>query len=166
MPSSSPITVLTTGGTIDKVYAKSGELEIGPAAVEAILERSHTGLEVTISSVITKDSLDMTDADRAALAERLARIPDRRVVVTHGTDTMTDTADQLSRDSALAEKTVVLTGAMQPAAMRDSDAPFNVGAALLAVQLLPAGVYICMSGRVFPAGSVVKDRSLGQFVDA
>lgn len=166
MPSSSPITVLTTGGTIDKVYAKSGELEIGPAAVQTILEQAHTGLDITISSVITKDSLDMTDADRAVLADRLAGIDDRRVVVTHGTDTMTDTADHLSHDSALADKTIVLTGAMQPAAMRDSDAPFNVGAALLAVQLLPAGVYLCMSGRVFPAGAAVKDRSLGQFVDA
>lgn len=166
MSSSSSITVLTTGGTIDKVYARSGELEIGPAAVAAILEQSHTGLEVTVSSVITKDSLDMTEQDRDVLAARVAEITDRRIVVTHGTDTMTETADRLARDGALADKTVVLTGAMQPAAMRDSDAHFNVGAALTAVQLLPAGVYICMSGRVFPAGTVTKDRSLGRFVDA
>ena len=159
------VTVLTTGGTIDKIYTVAGELETGPPAVQELLDRGRPGLPVTIESVMAMDSLDMTDADRERLLDRVRGLQDTRVVVTHGTDTMTDTADYLRQHaSAIADKTVVLTGAIQPAAMRGSDASFNLGATLIAVQTLPPGVYVCMNGRVFDAGAVTKDRSTGRFV--
>lgn len=160
------VVVLTTGGTIDKYYSVAGELEIDQPTVGPILEQAATNLETEVRSVVAIDSLDMTDEHREVLAQALTDADERRVVVTHGTDTMPETADFLrQRPEAIEGKTIVLTGAMQPSCMRLTDAPFNVGAAVASAQLLEPGVYISMSGRIFEAGSVAKDRSRGVFVD-
>ncbi|HWU20957.1 MAG TPA: asparaginase domain-containing protein [Nocardioides sp.] len=162
------IHVLTTGGTIDKVYGISGELEIGPPAVDSLLAPVLTDVAFDVTSVLRVDSLDMTDDDRATLCAAVDAVDGDRVLITHGTDTMAATARYLDQhlSPGSRDKVVVLTGAMQPAAMRVSDAAYNLGTATTAVQLLPPGVHIAMSGRVFAAGSVVKDTTRGIFVDA
>ncbi|AZZ53882.1 MULTISPECIES: asparaginase domain-containing protein [Rathayibacter] len=157
------ILVLTTGGTIDKEYSLAGELEIGAPTIPRLLEPVLSTLEFRVEEVLRKDSLDLDDADRALIRERVLSAEEDRIVLTHGTDTMTLTAEALG---AVRDRVVVLTGAMQPARMRDSDAAFNLGAAVAAVQLLPPGVYLAMSGRVLPAGAVVKDRAAGIFLPA
>ncbi|WP_178946189.1 asparaginase domain-containing protein [Kocuria sp. TGY1127_2] len=160
------VLVLTTGGTIDKFYSVAGELEIDKPTIGAILDQAATNVETEIRPVVAIDSLDMTDEHREQLVEALADAQERRIVITHGTDTMPETADYLRRSPAAIEgKTIVLTGAMQPSCMRLTDAPFNVGAAVASAQLLEPGVYISMSGRIFEAGAVSKDRSRGVFVD-
>lgn len=165
MTFSRSVALIATGGTIDKVYSRQGELAIGPPAAAWLLETGGAAGEVSVESVLTKDSLVLTEEDRAELAERVSRVEAGGVVITHGTDTMTETAEYLlHRQAARAGVTVVLTGALQPAAMRESDAAFNLGAAVLAARTLPAGIYVVMHGLVFPAGTVRKDRSLGRFV--
>lgn len=159
------IHVVTTGGTIDKVYALSGELEIGLPAADALLSPVLSDNTYDVTRPLAVDSLDMTDDDRAVLCAAIDALPGRLVVVTHGTDTMPETAAFLDQHLSAADQTVVLTGAMRPAAMATSDAAYNLGAAMTAVQLLPAGVHIAMSGRVFSAGQVVKDQARGIFVD-
>ena len=155
------VTILATGGTIDKFYSVAGTLDIGAPAAQDLLDRVITDIKFEIRPLIGKDSLDMTDADRAELAAALNAVRDEQVIITHGTDTMSETARYLAEH--VGQKTVVLTGAMQPAVMARSDAGFNLGAALSAVNLLPPGVYISMSGRIFPAASVRKDRARGIF---
>jgi L-asparaginase len=166
MEASRPVHVVAVGGTIDKVYSVTGSLEIGDPAATWLLEQGRADIVDCVTAVVTKDSLDLTDADRAQIAGTLRGLPaDTAAVVTHGTDTMADTARYLADRGSLPEgQTVVLTGAVQPAVMRDSDALFNLGAALTSAQLLPGGVYVTMNGRVFPAREVVKDRSTGRFV--
>ncbi|SFF13241.1 asparaginase domain-containing protein [Blastococcus tunisiensis] len=165
MSGGADITVLATGGTIDKIYTLTGELEIGPPAAQRLLDVLSTDLRIEVRSVVAKDSLDLTDADRQVLADAVDGTESPSVVITHGTDTLTDTAEHLSRHaSAAANKVIVLTGALQPAAMAVSDAALNLGAALLASQTLRPGVYVCMSGRAVPAGQVRKDPSTGRFV--
>lgn len=158
------IVVLATGGTIDKVYNLAGELEIGPPAARRLLDVLRTELRIDIRSVLRKDSLDITDEDRRVLAAALDGSDAEVVVITHGTDTMTETAEFLARQRPVTGKTVVLTGALQPAAMIVSDGALNLGAALMAAQTLDQGVYVCMGGRVFAAGQVRKDAVTGQFV--
>jgi L-asparaginase len=140
------IKFFTTGGTIDKVYfdAKS-EFEVGPPQVLEVVKDAHVTFEYEIESILRKDSLDMTDDDRDLIRQRVQNEPCPRVVITHGTDTMVQTAQALK---GIAGKSVVLTGSMQPARFRVTDAVFNIGAAIGAVQSLPAGVYIVMNGRV------------------
>lgn len=159
----STVTLLTTGGTFDKVYSVAGELEIGEPAAPELLSFVRTDTTFEIQSVLKLDSLDMTDADRAELVKALDAVHNDRIIITHGTDTMPETARYLQAHTALGQKVVVLTGAMQPAAMRASDASFNLGAAVTALNLLEPGVYISMSGRIFPASDVKKDRSRGIF---
>lgn len=153
-------TLYTTGGTIDKVYfdAKGG-YEVGAPMVRQILEHARVG-EVPIIELLRKDSLEMTAADRAAIRAALAASDAVRIVVTHGTDTMVDTARELH---GIAGKTIVLTGALQPARFADSDAAFNLGLAIGAVQALPAGVYIAANGQVFAANAVRKNIALNRF---
>ena len=141
------IKFITTGGTIDKVYfdAKS-ECEVGPPQVADLLREANVGFDFAIESVLRKDSLDMTDADRALIRERVSADAADRIVVTHGTDTMIQTARALH---GIPNKTIVLTGSMQPARFRVTDAEFNIGTAVVAAQVLPAGVYIAMNGRIF-----------------
>jgi L-asparaginase len=147
MSSPKEVKFFTAGGTIDKVYfdAKS-EYEVGSPQVVEVLKEAHVTLDYEVEFVLSKDSLDMTDDDRRLIRERIAADPCSRIVVTHGTDTMVQTALAL-RD--IPGKTIVLTGSMQPARFRVTDATFNIGTALGAVQSLPPGVYIAMNGRIF-----------------
>ena len=164
MSGTADIVVLATGGTIDKVYNLAGELEIGPPAAQRLLDVLKTDLRIDVHSVIRKDSLDITDQDRQVLAEAVDDLDTAAVVITHGTDTLTHTAEYLSRQRSATSKTVVMTGALQPAAMIISDGALNLGTALMASQTLGPGVYICMAGRAFPAGQVRKDALTGQFL--
>ena len=158
-----PILVVTTGGTIDKVYfdAKS-EFEVGRSMVGDLLREAQVHAPYETLEVLRKDSLDLTDADRELIRASIAAKSNRRVVVTHGTDTMTQTARALV---AIEGKTIVLTGALSPARFANTDAAFNVGMAFAAAQTLPKGVYIAMNGRVFDARRVRKDRATNRFVD-
>lgn len=158
--------VITTGGTIDVEYSLQGRLVIGEPMAADLLRRARTQLDVSYDHLFAKDSQDLDDDDRALVARRITSAPCDRVIVTHGTDTMTETAAAVAGapGTAAAGKVIVLTGAMQPARMADSDAAFNLGLAVAAVQTAAAGVYIAMSGRVFPAHETVKDRLNGVFV--
>jgi L-asparaginase len=151
----------TAGGTIDKVYfdAKS-EYEVGPPQIAEILGDACVTLDYAIESVLCKDSLDMTDADRELLRRRIEADPSPRIVVTHGTDTMIETAKRLT---GIPDKTIVLTGSMQPARFRVTDAAFNVGAAISAAQCLPPGVYIAINGRIFDPARSRKNREQNRF---
>jgi L-asparaginase len=141
------IKFLTTGGTIDKVYfdAKS-EFQVGPPQVEDLLRDVNVQFAHETESILRKDSLDMSDADRALLRDRVLAENCQRIIITHGTDTMVQSALAL-RD--IPGKTIVLTGSMQPARFRSTDATFNLGTAVTAVQTQPPGVYIAMNGRIF-----------------
>ena len=156
------IVIFTTGGTIDKVYfdAKS-EFEVGDSVVGRLLAEAHVRQDFEIVPLMRKDSLELDDADRAAIREAVEARVETRIVITHGTDTMTETAAVLAEIDG---RTIVLTGALAPARFAESDAVFNVGMAFGAVQSLPAGVYICMNGQVFEASEVVKDRARNAFV--
>lgn len=155
------ITFLTTGGTIDKVYFDArSEFQVGAPQVRDILTIANVGFPYDLVSVLKKDSLEMTDEDRAEIRRTVESLPASRIVITHGTDTMVDTARALE---GIPGKTIVLTGAMEPARSRDTDATFNVGCAVAAVQCLPAGVYIAMSGQILPAGRVRKNYDTRRF---
>lgn len=152
------------GGTIDKVYFdRISDYQVGESMLVDILREAKVTFDYECDSLIHKDSLDMTDADREMLFERIKSDENQRIVVTHGTDTMIETAKKLQ---GIEKKTVVLTGAMQPAKFKSSDAEFNVGFAVAAVQTLPSGVYIAMNGRIFDPDKVRKHRELNQFEDA
>ena len=139
--------VIATGGTIDKIYFDAmSEYEVGEPQVVEIFREAQVAFEVTVESVLRKDSLEMTDADRNLIRERALATPAERILITHGTDTMIATARALT---GIAGKTIVLTGSMQPARFRSTDAVFNIGTAVGAVQSLPPGVYLAMNGRVF-----------------
>ena len=157
--------ILTTGGTIDKVYfdAKSA-FEVGQPLVADILETAGVALSYEVEVLMQKDSLDITEADRALIAARIRASPARRILVTHGTDTMADTARAVARElGADAETTVVFVGSLAPARFKSSDAEFNVGFACAAVQALPPGVYVAMNGRAFDATQVRKNRKQNRF---
>ena len=155
------IHIITTGGTLDKVYHDAlSEYRIGDPAINHILDEAGVTFDYTVEELLRKDSLEIDDADRTLVRERVEASPHRRILITHGTDTMAQTAERL-RD--IAGKVIVFTGAMQPARFRVNDATFNVGLALGALQALPDGVYIAMSGQIFPAGSVKKNRAAGRF---
>ncbi|WP_111496964.1 MULTISPECIES: asparaginase domain-containing protein [Marinobacter] len=153
--------VLTTGGTIDKIYfdAKS-EFSIGDSEFADIAALAQVSMPYRVESVMRKDSLDMTDADRQAIRAAVEAAPERRILITHGTDTMVDTARVLAD---LPDRIIVLTGAMQPSRMRVTDAPFNVGFALGALQSLASGVYIAMSGQILNPHHARKNRAAGRF---
>lgn len=156
------ILILTTGGTIDKVYFDaSSNYEVGEPTVPHVFREAGVTLPWRLHPLLRKDSLEMTDEDRAAIRRACAEAPEQRILITHGTDTMTETAEAL-RDLPGA-KTIVLTGALAPARFRVTDAVFNLGLALGAVQSRPAGVYLAMNGTVFPAGGVRKNRGEGRF---
>ena len=155
------IQIFTTGGTIDKVYFDANSaFEIGDTLLPELLTESNIHDGYAINGLLRKDSLEMTDADREAIREAVAAADATQILITHGTDTMAETARALS---TITDKTIVLLGAMQPARMRRSDAVFNVGFAWAAVQLLPAGVYIAMNGDVFEAGAVRKNLKAQKF---
>jgi L-asparaginase len=156
--------IFTTGGTIDKIYfdAKS-EYEVGEPQIGEILREMGVGFPFEMTSLMRKDSLDLTDEDREAIRKAIATDPATRVLITHGTDTMTETAKALQ---GIPGKTVVLTGSLNPARFRGSDAIFNIGGAVAAAQTLGAGVYIFMNGRVFDATKVRKNRDKNRFEEA
>jgi L-asparaginase len=157
-----PILVVSTGGTIDKVYFDArSNYEVGESVVGDLLRQARVRAPFELLPVLRKDSLEITDADRALIRERIAARPEHRVVVTHGTDTMTDTAGALA---GLADRVIVLTGSLAPARFAQTDAVFNVGMAVAAVQTLPPGVYIVMNGQVFAGDRVRKDREHNTFV--
>ncbi|QKS00918.1 asparaginase [Sphingomonas sp. CL5.1] len=156
------ILVLTTGGTIDKLYFDAlSEYQIGDSVVDRLLTTARVSKPFRVQGLMRKDSLELDDADRAAIARAAAEAPERRIVITHGTDTMTETAKALA---GIADKTIVLVGALAPARFADSDATFNLGMAFATAQIAPAGVWIAMNGTIFPADKVRKDRAANAFV--
>jgi len=158
-----PILVLTTGGTIDKNYFDAlSEYQIVESGIPALLKEARVALPFRVVEVCRKDSLELTDEDRAAIAKAAHDAPELRIVITHGTDTMTETAKVLDREAP--GKTIVLTGALSPARFADTDAPFNLGMAFAAAQTATPGVWIAMSGQVFDGLRVRKDREAGRFV--
>lgn len=162
LSSDTPILLLTTGGTIDKIYFDAlSDYQVGETVVARLLEIGRVRRPFRVEEVLRKDSLELTDVDRALIRLAVAAAPEMHIVITHGTDTMTETAKALSD---LPGKVIVLAGALAPARFGESDASFNLGMAFAAVQLAEPGVYIAMSGSVFRADRVVKDRAQGQFV--
>jgi L-asparaginase len=156
------ILVLTTGGTIDKNYFDAlSEYQVVDSGIPALLKEARVALPFRVEEVCRKDSLELTQADREEIARRAAAAPETRIVVTHGTDTMTDTAKVLG---GVVGKTMVLTGALSPARFAETDAPFNLGMAFAAAQTAAPGVWIAMSGQVFDGLKVRKDREAGRFV--
>jgi L-asparaginase len=158
------IKVFTTGGTIDKVYFdKLSEFQIGDSQIAEILRPVHPAFTYEVEPVLRKDSLDLNDADRALLRGRIESDSAEKILITHGTDTMRETAISLE---GIPGKTIVLTGALAPALFKDSDATFNIGFALACVQTLPAGVYLAMNGCVFSPHHVRKNREKMVFEQA
>lgn len=154
--------IFTTGGTIDKVYfdAKS-EYTVGDPQIAAILDDANVTVDYAAETLFRKDSLDLTDEDRAEIVRRVREEPCDRILVTHGTDTMAATARAIEEEGS--GKTVVLVGSLAPARFKESDAVFNIGFAVAAAQTLPPGVYVAMNGRVFPANEVRKNREANRF---
>jgi len=159
------ILVVTTGGTIDKVYFDAlSNFEVGASMVGELLREAHVDAPYRVIELLRKDSLDLTDADRRSIARCAGNAEERAVVITHGTDTMTETAEVLMADPGCADKVIVLTGALAPARFAQSDATFNVGMAFAAVQTCLPGVHIVMNGQIFEAGKVRKDRENNRFI--
>lgn len=149
------IKIYTAGGTIDKVYFdRKSAYEVGESKVGEILKEANVNLEFEISSVLHKDSLDMTDEDRRLIFDKIASDEHQYILLTHGTDTMIQTAKQLK---TIPDKVIVITGAMEPARFKYSDAAFNIGFAVAAVQVLAPGVYIAMNGRIFDPDRIKKN---------
>jgi len=160
------ILVLTTGGTIDKVYfdAKS-EFSVGDSVLPELLREAQVRQPYRLHGLLRKDSLELTDADRDLIKTSVADDPARHIIITHGTDTMTTTAAVLAPLAVSPDGcTIVLTGSLSPARFARTDATFNIGMAFAAVQSLSAGVYIVMNGQVFAADRVHKDRAQNAFI--
>ncbi|MGI9627208.1 MAG: asparaginase domain-containing protein [Longimicrobiales bacterium] len=156
------IRLLVTGGTFDKEYDEiRGTLFFRDSHLEQMLAMGRCRLDVRVDQLMLVDSLEMTDQHRDRIAKACSTCAEDRVVITHGTDTMTDTAKRLATEGLA--KTIVLTGAMIPIAFGSSDGLFNLGSALSLSQVLPAGVYIAMNGRVFDWDKVQKNRETGVF---
>ncbi|MBP6748832.1 MAG: asparaginase [Xanthomonadaceae bacterium] len=153
--------IVTTGGTIDKIYFDDkSDFQIGDPQIGRILEELGVGFRFSVIPIIRKDSLHISEADRELIRATIAAQAVKHVLVTHGTDTMVETAKVLSQ---IADKTIVLTGALNPARFRGSDAEFNIGTAVGAVQSLPPGVYIAMNGRIWDPANVRKNVSANRF---
>jgi L-asparaginase len=156
------IRLFVTGGTFDKEYDEiEGRLYFKDTHLQEMLQRGRCRLEVRVETLMLIDSLEMTESDRERIVESCRRVDEDRIVVTHGTDTMVETAHVLGR--AALPKTIVLTGAMIPWAFGSSDGLFNLGSALSFAQALPPGVYVAMNGRCFPWNDVEKNKALGIF---
>lgn len=155
------LTIVTTGGTIDKIYFDDkSTFQIGAPQIGEILEALGVAFSFEVVSVLRKDSLHLDEGDRALVRATIERQPHHHVLVTHGTDTMVETAQALN---GIAGKVIVLTGALNPALFKGSDAVFNIGCAVGAVQTLPDGVYIAMNGRVWDPSRVRKNREANRF---
>lgn len=159
------ILVVTTGGTIDKVYFDDrSTFEVGNSVVSEIVKAAHGDHPFHVLELMRKDSLHMDDADRERVADTISERAERKVIITHGTDTMTQTAEVLMRDERLLDRSIVLTGSLSPARFAASDAVFNLGMAFGVVLAAGKGVRIAMNGRVFNAGAVTKDPNQNRFV--
>ena len=157
------IKVITTGGTIAKKYNEiTGELEFDEGHLEKMLGQGRCEADLHITTIMMKDSLEMTAEDREAIFNAVRTSKEAHIMITHGTDTMVETAQKLS---TIKDKTIVLVGAMIPYAFKNSDALFNIGCGLGAVQSLASGVYVVMNGKVFAWDGVEKDRGRGVFVE-
>ncbi|NQT70506.1 MAG: asparaginase [Desulfobacteraceae bacterium] len=149
------IKIYTVGGTIDKIYFdEKSAYEVGEPRIGKILQEAHVNLGFEIAFILHKDSLDMTDDDRQKVYDTIKTDKNRYIVITHGTDTMIETALKLK---TIPDKVMVLTGSMEPARFKSSDAAFNIGCAVTAVQISKPGVYIVMNGRIFEADKVRKN---------
>ena len=157
----SKLLIITTGGTIDKIYFDDkSDYQVGEPQISQILHAMHVAFDFEVSALMRKDSLHITEADRKLIRAAIAGSDTSHVLITHGTDTMVETAVELQ---GLPGKTIVLTGALNPARFRDSDAIFNIGCAVGAVQSLPPGVYIAMNGKVWDPERVRKNRRENRF---
>ena len=153
--------IYTTGGTIDKVYFdKKSDYQVGDPQAGGVLERANVVIEYEVESILRKDSLDLTEQDRKLIRQTVESSPEDHIVITHGTDTMIETAKTLQDVEG---KTIVLTGSMYPARFRDSDAVLNIGCAITAAQILQPGVYIAMNGRIIDPLSALKNVELNRF---
>jgi len=153
--------IVTTGGTIDKIYFDDkSDFQVGEPQIGRILQELGVAFAFNVIPILRKDSLHLTSADRELLRATIAAQPARHVLVTHGTDSMVETAKVLA---PITDKTIVLTGALNPARFRGSDAEFNIGCAVGAVQSLPAGVYIAMNGRIWDPAKVRKNIAANRF---
>lgn len=156
------IRILVTGGTLDKEYNQlDGQLVFTKTHLQDILAQAKCTVDVAIETVMLKDSLHMVEEDRQLILDRCLAAPEDKILVTHGTDTMPETARVLARETN--GKTIVLLGAMVPYSFVKSDALFNLGCAFTAVQLLETGAYITMNGKVFPSDNVRKNKEKGEF---
>ena len=155
------ITILVTGGTISKSYDEiSGELIFDEDSIKKMLSQSRVdGIE--IEYLFFKDSLDLNDSDRELILKKVLQLQSDKIIITHGTDTMSKSAEKLS---SIKNKTIILTGAMIPFAFKNSDALFNLGTAFGGISTLKQGVYIAMNGTIFSWDSVKKDKKMGRFV--
>ena len=160
-----PIRIFITGGTFDKEYNElTGELFFKDSHLPEMLKLGRCNLDVQVRTLMMIDSLHMSDDDRQIILRQCRTAPESRIVITHGTDTMVETASVLAR--GIADKTVVLTGAMIPYKFGSSDGLFNLGSALAFAQTLPPGVYVAMNGRCFAWNRVRKNRKTGMFEEA
>jgi L-asparaginase len=159
-----PIRILITGGTFDKQYDEiKAQLVFQDSHVGEMLRLGRCRADVHLRTIMMLDSLDMSDADRQAIVQNCRQCDEAMIVITHGTDTMVDTAAALANATGVEGKTIVLTGAMIPYAFGSSDGMFNLGSALSFVQVLPAGVHVAMNGCCFPWNKVRKNRQTGVF---
>jgi L-asparaginase len=158
------ITFIQTGGTIDKDYPRKTRgyaFEISEPAVKRILEKVNPGFVFEIVPFLRKDSLDITNKDRLKLLNFCKKLKERRIIITHGTDTIIQSAKTLS---SIKDKIIVFTGAMRPEKFYDSDAMFNIGMAVGAVSSLPHGIYIVMNGQIFSPRHIERDKKTGNFI--
>lgn len=156
------IKILITGGTIDKIYDDlKGELTFDKTHVPAMLEQGRCNVDINIETLMLKDSLDMVEQDRMLILERCQACKEKRIIITHGTDTMTETAEVLGQ--RIKDKKIVLLGAMIPYSFDNSDSMFNLGCAITAVQSISNGVYITMNGKIFTWDKVLKNKDKGIF---
>ena len=153
--------VFTTGGTIDKLYFDAlSEFQIGDPVIGDIFKQMNVGFDYQVDELMRRDSLDMTDEDRRQIQTQVCRSEARHILIMHGTDGMVETAGWLG---GFDNKIIILTGALQPAAFSDSDAIFNIGCAVGALQTLSPGVYVAMNGQIFAADKVIKNRAQHRF---
>lgn len=158
------IRIIVTGGTFDKEYNDiTGELYFKSSHVQNMLELGRSRLDLTIRTLMMIDSCDMTEEDRYIIAKNCEKADEKKIIITHGTDTMVDTAKVLAK--SIKDKTIILTGAMIPYTFGSSDGLFNLGSAIAFVQTLPTGIYIAMNGRYFKWDNVRKNKKIGEFED-
>ncbi len=155
------IQIFTTGGSIDKGYStQESDFIVGEPVIDPVLQESNTTVAYKVESLLKKDSLEITETDQQMILNKVQQCPHQQIIITHGTDTMLQTAQILSK---IPDKVIVLTGAMQPAAFKKTDAIFNVGGAIIAVQILSAGVYVVMNGQVFDPNTSIKNLAEDRF---